>query len=108
MVCRAASSGTNCVGEQKPNRESSEPFPRPAVWGRQLLCGKPEKSWRWRSSFYRTLRWRRFSGLGGVQLREGGVKQRLAFRKIAIEEVKQEVSREEIGWLLPKAKTKSI
>lgn len=96
------------MGEQKPNRESSEPFPGPAVWGRQLLCGKPEKSWRWRSSLCRTLRRRQFSGLGEVQLREGGVRQRLAFRKIAIEEVKQEVSREEIGWLLPKAKTKSI
>lgn len=46
--------------------------------------------------------------MGGEHLNEGGVRQRLAFRKMAIEEVKPEVSRKEIGWPLPKAETKSI
>lgn len=44
-----------------------------------------------------TLRWRRIPGLDGVLPNEGGVRGGLQCRKVAMGEVKQEVSREKIG-----------
>lgn len=46
MGYRAVSSGTNCVGEEKPSRERLQrlaPSWHCRVWGRQVLGGKPEK-----------------------------------------------------------------